>query len=95
VRLTQGDPLTKLDVEAAARHAHEAHARARRAHLAAAESHRHAGEAHDRAARTHRRAASEGIGDVATHLHAVTVHEAARDHDYRAAELEAEMAARE
>jgi hypothetical protein len=70
----------------------EAHARARRAHLASADRHLAAAEAHDRAAQTHRRAAEGGVGDVRTHWDAVVVHEAARDDDYRAAEVARRLA---
>lgn len=66
--------------------------RVREAHLIAAARHRRAAEAHDQAARTHRAAAAAGIGDVATHRRAVLVYEAARDNDYRAAELADRMA---
>nr|WP_090339031.1 hypothetical protein [Mycolicibacterium malmesburyense] len=68
---------------------------ARIAHLVAAERHRLAAEAHERAARVHRHAAAEGIGDVATHLSAVAVYEAARDADLRACEVALRMAREE
>lgn len=95
VRLSAGEQLDSADVDHAALRAHEAHARARMAHLAAAERHRLAAEAHERAAQMHRHAAAEGIGDVATHLSAVTIHEAARDADYEGAELAMRMAREE
>ncbi|OBG91128.1 hypothetical protein A5698_21315 [Mycobacterium sp. E136] len=91
-RLAVGRRVDAADVEHATLRAHEAHARARMAHLAAAERHRLAAEAHERAAQVHRRAAAKGIGDVATHLKAVAIHEAARDADYEGAEVAMRMA---
>ncbi|ULE32740.1 hypothetical protein [Mycobacterium sp. IDR2000157661] len=91
-RLKAGGRVTAVDVEAAARHAHEAHERARRAHLVAAQRHRRAAWAHDRAAQMHRTAAASGVGDVVTHLRAIEIHEAARDEDCRAAEVAQRMA---
>ncbi|KUH65749.1 hypothetical protein AU184_05555 [Mycolicibacterium novocastrense] len=95
LRLSAGEQVDSADVDRAVLRAHEAHARARTAHLAAAERHRLAAEAHERAAQVHRRAAAEGIGDVATHLSAVAVHEAARDADYAGAEVALRMARKE
>ncbi len=91
-RLSAGEQVDSADVDHATVRAHEAHARARMAHLAAAERHRLAAEAHERAAQVHRHAAAEGIGDVATHVSAVAIHEAARDADYEAAEVAMRMA---
>lgn len=91
-RLAAGKHIDSTDVDRAQQRAREALTRARRAHLAAAEQHRHAAEAHERAAQVHRNAAARGIGDVATHLNAVAVHEAARDADYEAGEVALRLA---
>ena len=55
-RLAAGRQIRKRDALSAARHADEAHVRARQAHLAAATRHRRAAEAHERAAQVHQAA---------------------------------------
>src|SRR6516165_9015576 len=64
-------------VEAANRHAAEAHAAALRALASSAHAFRRSAEAHERVASMHRRAGGEGTGDVRKHERQAALHRAA------------------
>jgi hypothetical protein len=73
-------------LEAARRHAAEAHAAAAQVLATSAEAFRNAAEAHERVASLHDRTAAAGIGDVRTHQHQAALHRAAAAADRLRAE---------
>ena len=73
-------------VEAARRHAAQAHAAAAQVLASSAEAFRHAAEAHERAASVHERSAAAGIGDVRGHERQAALHRAAAAADQQRAE---------
>ena len=73
-------------VEAAQRHAAEAHAAAVLVLASSAEAFRHAAAAHERAARAHEKTAAAGIGDVIGHEQQASLHRAAAAADRQRAE---------
>jgi hypothetical protein len=73
-------------VEAAQRHAAEAHAAAAQVLASSAEAFRHAAEAHERAASMHEKTAAAGIGDVSAHKRQAALHRAAAATDRQRAE---------
>jgi hypothetical protein len=73
-------------VEAAQRHAAQAHAAAVLVLASSAAAFRHAAEAHERAARAHEKTAAAGIGDVLGHEQQASPHRAAATADRQRAE---------
>ena len=73
-------------LEAAQRHAAEAHAAAAKMLASSAEAFRRAAEAHERVAGVHERAAAAGIGDVGRHERQAVLHRAAAAADRQRAE---------
>jgi hypothetical protein len=80
-KLRAGAPVSADDLALAKQRERDAHDRARSAHISAAEAHEHAAEAHDWAA-------AMDPDQAARHLDAAAADRAARDEDYRAADLE-------
>jgi hypothetical protein len=72
-------------LEAAQRHAAEAHAAVAQVLASSAAAFRHAAEAHERAARMHDWTAAAGIGDVIGHERQAARHRAAAAADWRRA----------
>jgi hypothetical protein len=73
-------------LEAAQRHAAEAHAAAAQVLASSAEAFRRAAEAHERVASMHERTAASGIGDVRQHERQAALHRAAAVADWQRAE---------
>jgi len=73
-------------LEAAQRHAAEAHAAAAQVLASGVEAFRHAAEAHERAASLHEKAAESGVGDVHEHKQQAALQRAAAAEDWRRAE---------
>jgi len=73
-------------LEAAQRHAAEAHAAAAKMLASSAEAFRRAAEAHERVASVHERAAASGIGDVRMRERQAALHRAAAAADRQRAE---------
>jgi hypothetical protein len=73
-------------VEAARRHAAEAHASATHVLASGVEAFRRAAEAHERAASLHEKAAASGIGDVRAHQQQAALQRAAAAADWQRAE---------
>jgi hypothetical protein len=73
-------------LEAAQRHAAEAHAAAALVLASGVEAFRHAAEAHERAASLHEKAAASGLGDVGEHERQAVLQRAAAVEDWRRAE---------
>ena len=73
-------------VEAAQRHAAEAHAAAAKMLASSADAFRRAAEAHERVAKVHERAAASGIGDVHMRERQAALHRAAAAADRQRAD---------
>jgi hypothetical protein len=73
-------------LEAAQRHATEAHAAAAQVLASGVEAFRHAAVAHERAASLHEKAAAAGLGDVGEHERQAALQRAAAVEDWRRAE---------
>jgi hypothetical protein len=73
-------------LEAAQRHAAEAHAAAAQMLVSGVEAFRHAAEAHERAASLHEKAATSGAGDRREHERQAALQRAAAAEDWRRAE---------
>jgi hypothetical protein len=72
-------------LEAAQRHAAEAHAAAEQVLASSVEAFRKAAEAHERVAEVHERTAEKGIGDVLLHKQQASLHRAAAVADWQRA----------
>jgi len=78
--------ITARQLEAAWRHAAEAHAAAVKMLASSAEAFRRAADAHERVASVHERAAASGIGDVRMRERQAALHRAAAAADRQRAE---------
>jgi hypothetical protein len=81
-----GTAALSARLEAAERHAAEAHATARQVLASSVQAFRHAADAHERAAGMHERTAAAGIGDVRGHERQAALHRAAAAADWERAE---------
>src|SRR5215831_9926126 len=84
VKIRAASPTERL--EAAQRHATEAHAAAVQVLAASAGAFRRAAQAHERVASVHERAAKAGIGEVGQHERQAALHRAAAAADRHRAE---------